>query len=215
MGIPIFFGLFVIFLIFFNLKIQLHERKRKQSTTEFLEREHKSNFVRKKSLESMNYISPSLDDLPLLSAEHTRSLEEKKAYNKQLQVQALVSQPMLDLKGKSNTDLKLEYGTSNLERLIQYEQNYQRFLFSLLEWAKALQEANRINDAIQVLEKGVEIGSDLSQNYTLLAELYETTNQQQKILPLEEILKQKQEQNIILKKTLQKIQDIQKISEVE
>ena len=47
-----------------------------------------------------------------------------------------------------------------------------------------------MNDAMQVLEVGVKIGTDVSSNYTLLGDCYKTTGQTERIAELKEKLQQ-------------------------
>ncbi|NLK97153.1 hypothetical protein [Defluviitalea saccharophila] len=208
MKIPFFFSLFIIFIVFFNMKLRKVSKEIENSKKKFLERERESMFVRKKSLEDLDYISVSLDDLPMLKEEELSSDAEKQAYRHQKTALDLASKPLLNLSGKSNTDLKFQYGPANLETLMNYEQNYENLLKSLLNWGRYLKKANRTEDAIAVLEKAVSIGTDLSQNYILLSDLYHETNQKDKLLNLKELVENQQGQNTMLKKVLQHIEHI-------
>ncbi|NLM14100.1 MAG: hypothetical protein GX209_10185 [Epulopiscium sp.] len=208
MKIPFFLSLFILFIVFYNIKLRKVSKEITNSRKNFLEKEREAMFVRKKSLDNLEYISVSLEDLPVLKEEELFSDAEKQAYHHQKSAFTLASKPMLNLSGISNTDLKFQYGPANLETLMNYEHNYENLLNALLNWGKYLKEANRIEDAIAVLEKAVLIGSDLSQNYILLSDLYNETKQKDKLLKLKELIENRQKQNPILKKVLQHIEHI-------
>jgi tetratricopeptide (TPR) repeat protein len=91
---------------------------------------------------------------------------------------------------------------------MSYEQNYENLIKSLLNWGRYLKEANRTSDAIAVLEKAVSIGSDLSQNYILLSDLYRETQQIDKLLSLKNEVENRLKQNAMQKKVLQYIDNI-------
>lgn len=208
MKIPFFLSLFIIFLVFFNIKIKKSNRDAEDSKKKFLEKERQSMFVRKKSLENLDYINISLEGLPLINEKELSTYAQKQAYHYQEMALQLILKPMLDLSSTSNTDLKLQYGPANLEALISYEQNYLLLLKTMLNWGKFLSEANKIEDSIKVLEKGIEIGSDLSQNYILLSELYHKTHQKHKLIQLKEVAYKNFSQNVIFKKVIQHIDNI-------
>ena len=208
MKIPLFFSLFILFVVFFNIKLRKASKEIENSNANFWKRERESMFARKKSLDNLNYISVSLNDLPMLKEEELFSDAEKKAYSHQKTALSLASKPMLNLSSISNTDLKLQYGPANLENLMSYEQNYENLIKSLLNWGRYLKEANRTSDAIAVLEKAVSIGSDLSQNYILLSDLYRETQQIDKLLSLKNEVENRLKQNAMQKKVLQYIDNI-------
>jgi len=208
MKIPLFFSLFILFVVFFNIKLRKASKEIENSNANFWKRERESMFARKKSLDHLNYISVSLNDLPMLKEEELFSDAEKKAYSHQRTALSLASKPMLNLSSISNTDLKLQYGPANLENLMSYEQNYENLIKSLLNWGRYLKEANRTSDAIAVLEKAVSIGSDLSQNYILLSDLYRETQQIDKLLSLKNEVENRLKQNAMQKKVLQYIDNI-------
>lgn len=205
MKIPVFFITFIFLLIFYNIKLRRAGKEAENSKAELLRKEQEAMFVRKKSLDDLNYISVSFDDLPILEKQDILSDAEKRAYRHQQSALAFASRPMVNLDGISNTDLKLQYGPANLETLVSYEQNYQNLLKALLNWGKYLYEANRRTEAINILEKAIDVGSDLSQSYILLSDLYYETHQKNKLLKLKKLVENHQKQNIMLRKILQHI----------
>ncbi|WP_058486428.1 hypothetical protein [Defluviitalea phaphyphila] len=208
MNIPFFLSIFIIFIIFYNIKIRKAEKEIKNSRETFLKKEREAMFVRKKTLENLDYISISLHDLPMLKKEELTSNKLKQAYEQQQLAITLSSKPLLNLNGISNTDLKYKYGSANLEILINYEQNYQRLIRALLNWGQYLYEAGKVKEAVQILEKSISIGSDLSQNYILLADIYNKNSQKSKLLKLKELAEKNQKRNVILKKVINHIDNI-------
>lgn len=180
MRIPILFSLFVIFLIIFNIKLKKSARQSTAQTQSFFEKERESMFVRKKSLDSLQYITLDLSTLPLRELDPDSTPLYKKAYAKQEAVVSKASLPMVHME-ESNIDLKLTFGPANLEIIIQYEENYNQFMRALLQWGLALQEAALYEECIQVLEISAALGSDFSKTYILLGDLYIATHQKHKL----------------------------------
>lgn len=88
---------------------------------------------------------------------------------------------LLNLTGKSNTDLKLEYGVPNFDTMTKIGEDFDRVCVLLNSYAKILKEAGLHKDAIEVLEFAVGVGSDISETYTLLADYYRESGQDQKL----------------------------------
>lgn len=74
---------------------------------EFWDREKKANSVRKKTLDGLDYVKIPLEKLPM----NALSEDEKAREYKEL-LTYLSTQPVVNLTGFTNTDLKLEYGTA-------------------------------------------------------------------------------------------------------
>jgi hypothetical protein len=88
---------------------------------------------------------------------------------------------MLNLTGLSNTDLKMEYGAANLELLSAYDENCTKLLRLTVSAAEALKANGMDSEAIAFLEFGVDCGTDITSNYTLLAEYYAASGEGEKI----------------------------------
>ena len=103
--------------------------------------------------------------------------------------------------------MKLEYGLANLNILTEYEQNFNTLCQTLLSYATALMQAEQNAAAQTVLEYGIEIGSDMSQNFLLLADLYRTNGTPERISELIEKAEQLDSlmKNSILDKLNQKL----------
>lgn len=168
MKIPIILILFFLFCIYVKFKIIESNKKNKKSAKAFWDREEKAMFVRKKSLENLDYIHIDRNTLPILE----RGTCSDEILGIQNNVLNLLEHKMVNLNGKTNTDLKIEYGTANLDTLITYENNYNLLIKYLFRWGKSLHKENKTDEAIEVLETGVNIATDISEHYILLGKLY-------------------------------------------
>ncbi len=144
-------------------------RKFEEKEQNFWERERESNNVRKKSLDTLEYIHIPYDLLPFGTAEDNGIL-----LSAEEELLALKDEKIVNFTGISNTDLKLEYGTANITALTQFDQNYTALVVSLQKWGEALYNLGRFEDACQVLEFAVKTRTDISATYRLLIDLYKT-----------------------------------------
>lgn len=133
----------------------------------FWNKEHKSNFVRKKSLENLNYITIPEDIITLQPKNPT---SQTLSYLQDLQDMSALK--IVNLTGISNTDLKLTYGTANITVLSEYDAHYTQMVTILQKLAESLVASEDNENAIHVLEFAISTGSDVSQSYYLLSELY-------------------------------------------
>lgn len=175
----------IIFLVFvYTIIIVAWSSRRQraiaeQKEQEFWDREKRANSVRKKSLDGLDYIKIPLDKLPmnvLPDNEKAREYEELITY--------LSTQPVVNLTGFTNTDLKLEYGTANITPLSQYDQNYTTLVRTLQQWAELLLKADLTAEAETVLAYAVSIGTDVSHTYYALAEIYADRAEYERIAEL-------------------------------
>ncbi|BCJ92654.1 hypothetical protein acsn021_02230 [Anaerocolumna cellulosilytica] len=160
---------------FSGSKTTFNLRKEKEA---FLQRERQANVTRKKDLSGLNYINIPIDTLPFIATEDS----ELKAI--QNTVKELADKKILNLTGLSNTDLKLEYGTANITFLSQCDGNFTLLAKTLYKWALWLHDHAMENEALSVLEFGIQCNTDVSKHYFLLAEHYIKYNQKEKIKTL-------------------------------
>ena len=159
----------IIVAFFFNISMRRVSRKEEAREMSFWEKERKSNNVRRKSLENLDYICIPIDVLPFGTCGSNKELE-----NSEQNVLALKDEKIVNLTGITNTDLKLEYGTANITELSLYDQNYTALVRALQNWGKALYDAGRYEDATKVLEFAVKTRSDITATYKLLIDMYKT-----------------------------------------
>lgn len=179
-NLPIILMWFIIFILWLNYKL----RKSQKKDSSFWDREAQSNAVRKKSIDSLNYIIISENSLPFFSSndENIRELETR--------VLELSKDKIVNLTGYTNTELKLEYGAGNLETLSRYDQNFTLLARTLYSWGNSLEKIGFTKEAIQVLEFGVECRTDIKAHYILLANLYIQENTLSKIDTLISVAKE-------------------------
>lgn len=118
-----------------------------------------------------------------LSPEHMAPLSEELA-DAEHTICTLSGSKILNLSGISNTELRLTYGTANLEPLTACDQNFTMLICTLQKWGVLLVSAGAPADAATVLSYAVSIGSDIAGTYTLLASLYKERGELQKIADL-------------------------------
>ena len=152
------------FVIFYENKKA--NRKKAESKQHFWDRENQANSTRKKDISNLDYIIVPLDRLPM-----SPSKDDEVSEYQQI-ITNLSTKHILNLSDKTNTDLKLEYGVANLTILSDYDNNYTTLINTLARWGARLFQLEENTDAITILEYGIEIGTDISRNFILLAEYY-------------------------------------------
>lgn len=176
---PIFF-LFVIFLAWFAVKRAQATKIEKANREQFWQREVDANSVRRKSLDNLDYVKiPNYLLLPELSANIPINDEELSRCNKILC--DLSSKRILNLTGKTTTDLKFMYGAANLADLDEYDSNFTLFAQTIYAYGDRLHTLGFDTEAMIVLRFGIDSLSDISGNYKLLGALYAKYNQKDKI----------------------------------
>ena len=96
-------------------------------------------------------------------------------------LEEIATHRMLNLNGKTNTDLKLMYGPGNLEAVQQMGDDFSQMTILLCDYAKCLMQAERYHDALTVLSFGSSVNSDISTNYMLMGDCYQALHQERKI----------------------------------
>jgi len=162
-----FLASFLVFVIWLTYKLHKSKREEANFLEDFWKKEREANSVRKKSLEGLDYITIPFERLPMDTAadnEEIREIHDK--------LHRLSSEKIVNLTGISNTDLKLTYGAPNITSLTAYDQNYTLLASTLYSWAGLLYKEGYVTQARQILEFGIETGTDVSGNYKLLAKIY-------------------------------------------
>ncbi len=176
---PVFFILFILFVLWFRVKSKGVDKQRKSEMEEFLEREREANFSRKQDITYLDYIHIDKEDFPFNS---TADGEEKEIQDRVLN---LISSKLLNLSGMSNTDIKLQYGVANFEELAEYDQNYMLLQKELNDWGAFLYKKEDMTHARQVLEYAIDrLNSDITETYTTLARIYNAQDMPEKIRTL-------------------------------
>lgn len=174
--------IFIVFVYTIIIVAQTTRRQRalaEKKEQEFWDREKRANSVRKKSLDGLDYVKIPLDKLPMDALPEDEKVQEYKEL-----LTYLSTQPIVNLTGFTNTDLKLEYGTANITPLSQYDQNYTALVRTLQQWAELLLKADLREESETVLSYAVSIGTDVSHTYYALAEIYASRAEYDKIAAL-------------------------------
>jgi hypothetical protein len=195
----IIFSSFTVFCIYFFFRLQHTKRKEEEIDREYWEREHRANFTRKKPLDNLDYIT-----IPdnILSMQPSSSDESIAQYLKELN--DMSSEKIVNLTGYTNTDLKLEYGTANINILSDYDLHYTNLVTLLQKIAQLLHENGDDVHAIEVLEFAIDTGTDVSKSYYLLASLYKEAGTPEKIYDL--ILKAQNLKSLLKDSIVQNLQ---------
>ncbi|MCL2699693.1 MAG: hypothetical protein FWE68_05220 [Defluviitaleaceae bacterium] len=172
-GIPLMFliavGVVIIVMTLYRAT-RRSDAGQKDIYSDYLEAERAANFSRRSDLAPEDYLTVSTDMLPI--REYPNDPAYERAAARQKNVLEAARLPMVrDAQSMSNRELKLKYGTANLDTIIIFEENYNRFIHNLLEWATALITVGEKADAAAVLAAAVEHHCDRSQAYTLMADL--------------------------------------------
>lgn len=166
---------------FVSLFIQKSKNIQQSTEQTYWEKERKANFVRKKSLENLEYLTIPED---ILAMKPKTPTAQTLSYLQDLK--DLSSFKIVNLTGISNTDLKLAYGTANITVLSEYDAHYTQMVTILQKLAEQLAASKDTSNAIRVLEYAISTGSDVSKSYYLLADLYTQIGTPEKIHTLME-----------------------------
>lgn len=188
-----FLSIIVPFALFCFFYMKHTKKKLGQKTEEFFQKEREANSVRKQPLSDLVYINVDLSRIPFIETDN-ENLKESLNILKTLSTQKIVN-----LSGITNTDLKLKYGVANLPELTEYDQNYTTLCRTLLNTGKEYLALGDTNSAKRVLEYGIECNTDLKSHYLLLADIYESESDYEKIMWL---ISQAENMNSMLKSSL-------------
>ena len=173
-----FLGLFIAVVCLFTFFRKRSNRSQENVTDRFWKRESIANNTRLQDLSGLPYITIPFDKFPIGMYEN----DLLKNYENTLQT--LSGQKIVNFGTQTNTDLKITYGTASLPALTEYEQNFTTLCQTLTAYAGQLFELGHTDDARTILEYGISIGSDLSQNYLLLAKIYQSSGENGRIREL-------------------------------
>ncbi len=177
---PIILIFFILFIIWVNVKTKRGTENNSKWDTAYWEKERKANFVRRKDISDLDYITISEEELPFSD---TAEGEEK---YRQDEVRRILSCKSLNLSGMSNADIKLKYGTANFPELSMYDQNYILLIRNLGLWGSYLHKNCDGQDsrAKIILERAVSLGSDIKDTYVSLTEIYLAEHHPEKVQEL-------------------------------
>lgn len=185
MGIPVASILILIFVLWLNYEIRKGKKTTQKSLDLFWQKEYDSNLTRRKDISGLDYLSVTLENLPL------QDFEDDTINSYRDTVLKLSERKMINLSGQTNTELKFEYGIANFNLLSSYDNNYTAFVSMLQKWAARLKERGYISEAQAVLEFSVfTCKTDVIQAYRMLAKIYHSQNRSDQITSLMKIIEQ-------------------------
>ena len=171
----------LVLVVVITIAFKIAERKRqdkiRQNTQDMIDADDAANQSRHKDIGEEFFYKPNLADLPVAQYSEEDMKKPVPSYMWQTKVVAAAEKKMLRFDRQySNVELKQMFGPSNLDNVAKYEENFTNFIHTLRFWAEALISSNRHTDAQRVLEESVKAGSELSQSYTLLADIYKQSD---------------------------------------
>ncbi len=193
--IPLFLVTFIVFIIWFRVKMKRNNSTISEKDAAYWERERKANFARKRDISHLELLTVNLEALPF-----SQSPDEEEAELAQ-KVRTCASAKMLNLTGYTNTDLKEQYGAGNLDELTDWDQNFMYFIRALSQWGACLYQKKDYARTKAVMEYSIEIGSDISAVYTTLGEIYAREHDWEKV---DELISLVDDSDFALKKSILK-----------
>ena len=143
------------------------DRAVKKASDSFWDKEREANLTRRKDISHLPYITVPYESLPL------DELPESEEYTAAVRrLQSLSGKQILDLSGRTNTDLKLAYGAANLPLLMECDQNYLVLIRTLSRMAGLLTDAGKYDAAEAILTFALDIGSTIRSDFEQLAGIY-------------------------------------------
>lgn len=191
----IFFASVVAFSIAIAVNIKKNKKNQAAIEQDFWAREREANNTRRKSLDDLDYIHLPIEKFPMTLLQDVPKVDDYKQI-----ILALKDLPIVNFTGISNTELKLRYGAPNIDLLTQYDQNYTLLVRTLQQWAQELYDAGFKDEACQMLEFSVSTGSDISNTYRLLCQIYKEQHTPEKIgslYPIAEVLNSAMQKTIV------------------
>ena len=171
------FTIFIIIIVWSSYEMHKSTRNDRKNQDDFWNREQTSNNVRRKRIDDSEYITIPDSILNINSSnedviKHLASLRELK--NKKI----------LNLTGKTSTDIKELYGPANLNYVTECDDNFTSMCQVLSSLGTLLKEEGDLAQAAKVLEFAVNSKSDISSTYLALADIYLSTGNSEKIKDL-------------------------------
>lgn len=163
-----------------KLTITIKSRQAQKLKEAFWEREAQANFVRKKPIDHLDYLTiPDELYFDLLPDNiEVPSIRDT--------INGLRESKILNLTGYSNTDLKIMYGTANITPLSLYDQNYTTLITTLQKWADILYDSAYEKEAVEIMEYLIRSNADIGRTYRMLGKYYKDNSMDDKF---EELLK--------------------------
>lgn len=157
---------FAIFSFLFMMLVKRSRRRTDQKMSQFWQQETAANQVRKQDISTLDYVYIPLETLPF-GVGQTPEIERLEGIIRDLDTKQIVN-----LSQHTNTELKLKYGVANLDVLSACDDRFTTLIRTLYQWSCLLLNSGHLDAAIQVAEYSIDIGSDISGCYYMLADYY-------------------------------------------
>ncbi len=177
---------FLLFVGWFTYEMKKSRRQAEERSVNFWEKERLANQSRRKNVDKLNYITFSPDSLPLFENISQDAKDFSELETARLELQRLSTCKILNLSGSSNTDLKMEYGPSNLTFLSECDTNYIDLIAALTKLAAFAKNNGYTAETRAILEYAINIGSDSITQYDMLADIYVQDGNEKGISSLKE-----------------------------
>jgi len=167
----------LLLAVFIFIAIKMANRKRvsdvQQKTTDMLNEDYAAGRARSQDVSEEFYYTADLAALPVVEYSADDVARPHPCYVWQEKALKAAERKMLRFdRTYSNVELKQMYGSANLEYVAQNEENFTNFIHAMRYWAEALIADGRQDEAQRVLQASIDAGSELSQSYTLLGDIY-------------------------------------------
>ena len=182
MVVPVIFSCLIIFIIWLQYEKRKADKSSKKLSDDFWQTEYEANSIRRADITALDYITIPIDQLPMEDQDDLATNSYRDA------ILMLSKKQIINLTGLTNTDLKLKYGTANINKLMECDSNYTILVRTLQKWGDRLFSQGHLNEATTVLEFAVVCLTEVSDTYKLLATLYKEQMFPNKIDHLIEVL---------------------------
>ncbi len=160
-------AIFLCLVAFLMARSKYAAKKEAQQVSDFWERENDANSTPRQDISSLDYIKIPDKILAFCQLSQDEILDQC-----QKTLQELSTMRILNLTGKTNTELKKAYGPANLPDLMTYDENFTSLVRCLNQLGHQLKELGYSSQAIEAYEFAILCGSDIADTYVQLALLY-------------------------------------------
>lgn len=185
-NLPFMFLPFVLLGVIILNILLARSGKHFKKTDDFIEEEIKANSARRKEIPPNLYVKPDKNILPVRDYTENDSshLEQTRKY-----VAAYLDRTMIRLpKPMTNNEIKYEFGVANLDNVIEYEDNYNKYIEGLIRLAGLSLDSGYTDDAKNCLKESIRLMSDHSKSYTMLYDIYSDEKNTRGIKELKELV---------------------------
>ena len=178
--------IFISVLIFIGVTMKVRSRKYGKDFEDFITEERNANALKSKPIEENRFFTPDLTLFPIKPYANGDDLVSRQ----QIEVVQRGSKKMIRFDAPmTNLELKHKYGTVNLEKITEHEENFFTFIYAVNSWAEAMITAEDFDGAEKALKGGIKCGAETSKTYTMLADIYFRLNKKSEMRELHEAVK--------------------------